>query len=63
MPSLEDESQSDTKTAYASFWDFSGQEDYYNSHHIFLTSDAVYLVIFNLSTCLSSESEIGKYIG
>ena len=31
-----------------SLWDFAGQEFYYNTHHTFLATDAVYLIVFNL---------------
>src|SRR6202000_1023464 len=30
-------------------WDFAGQEVYYNMHHFFLTSRALFTLIINLS--------------
>jgi len=32
-----------------SVWDFAGQHDYYNSHHYFLSSRAVYLFVWDLT--------------
>ncbi|XP_060080543.1 uncharacterized protein LOC132559928 [Ylistrum balloti] len=37
--------------AYLSVWDFGGQKVFYDSHHIFLSKDAVYIVCFNVSDC------------
>ena len=33
-----------------SLWDFAGQELYYNTHHAFMSSHAVYLLIFDMTT-------------
>ncbi|XP_033114409.1 probable serine/threonine-protein kinase roco11, partial [Anneissia japonica] len=38
-------------------WDFAGQQLYYITHRIFLTSEAVYVILFNL---LESMYEKGK---
>jgi GTPase SAR1 family protein len=30
-------------------WDFAGQEDYYTVHQLFITSRAIYLIVFNMN--------------
>ncbi|XP_021345742.1 uncharacterized protein LOC110445432 isoform X2 [Mizuhopecten yessoensis] len=34
--------------AYLSMWDFGGEKIFYDSHHIFLSKDAVYLLCFDV---------------
>ncbi|XP_021360787.1 uncharacterized protein LOC110455149 isoform X2 [Mizuhopecten yessoensis] len=34
--------------AYVSMWDFGGEELFVNTNHLFLSGDAVYLLVFNL---------------
>ncbi|KAK7100922.1 uncharacterized protein [Littorina saxatilis] len=36
------------KTAVLNIWDFAGQAVYYTTHQVFLTSRAVYVIVFNL---------------
>ncbi|XP_033106418.1 uncharacterized protein LOC117108506 [Anneissia japonica] len=33
--------------AIFSIWDFAGQEIYYNTHHLFMSKQGVYLILFN----------------
>ena len=35
--------------AYLSVWDFAGQEEFYDTHHIFLSEDGIYIFVFNLA--------------
>ncbi|XP_060065829.1 uncharacterized protein LOC132546145 isoform X1 [Ylistrum balloti] len=44
--------------AYLSLWDFGGEEPYYNTHHIFLSSDAVFLVVYNLEECILGSEQV-----
>ncbi|XP_033742427.1 uncharacterized protein LOC117328921 [Pecten maximus] len=44
--------------AYLSLWDFGGEEPYYNTHHIFLSSDAIFLVVYNLKECIEGTEKI-----
>lgn len=46
-----------TNQAYLSLWDFGGEESYYSTHHIFLSSDAIFLVIYNLEECIEGTQE------
>jgi len=32
-----------------SVWDFAGQQVYYSSHHLFITNDSLFLLVFNLA--------------
>ena len=43
-----------TEKSVSSFelWDFAGQQLYYASHPVFLTSRAIYILVCNLSKCL-----------
>ncbi|XP_060080541.1 uncharacterized protein LOC132559926 [Ylistrum balloti] len=34
--------------AYLSMWDFGGEKVFYDTHHVFLSKDAVYLLCFNV---------------
>ena len=34
--------------AYLSVWDFAGQEVFYDTHHLFLNDDGIYIFVFNL---------------
>ncbi|XP_025110037.1 uncharacterized protein LOC112573680 isoform X2 [Pomacea canaliculata] len=36
------------KTVVLNIWDFAGQAAYYTTHQVFLTSRAVYVIVFNL---------------
>ncbi|XP_071949114.1 uncharacterized protein [Antedon mediterranea] len=36
-----------------SLWDFAGQEMYYNTHHLFMPKQGVYLVVFNAAKAIS----------
>ncbi|XP_071964456.1 uncharacterized protein [Antedon mediterranea] len=40
--------------ARLSLWDFSGQEMYYNTHHLFMPKQGVYLVVFNAVEAISN---------
>ena len=37
------------KEIFISYWDLGGDELYYATHHIHFTSDAMYLLVFDLS--------------
>ena len=58
--------QSETKRsedlAYLTVWDFAGEQVFYNTHHIFLSTDCIYLVVFKLPKCLTMESPRDKEI-
>lgn len=62
----EGEEEEEQEKVYLSVWDFGGQKVFYDSHHIFLSTDAVYLVCFNVHDCLqdrdSKAAEFGKLI-
>ena len=39
-------------------WDFAGQELYYASHPVFLTSRAIYILVCNLSKSLAFSCNV-----
>ncbi|XP_069138114.1 uncharacterized protein [Argopecten irradians] len=45
------QSATDENTAYLSMWDFGGEKIFYDTHHIFLSNDAVYLLCFDVEKC------------
>ncbi|XP_021344548.1 probable inactive serine/threonine-protein kinase roco10, partial [Mizuhopecten yessoensis] len=51
------EGEEGEEKAYLSVWDFGGQKVFYDSHHIFLSKDAVYIVCFNVDDCLSDAAK------
>ncbi|XP_070562796.1 uncharacterized protein [Ptychodera flava] len=40
-----------------SLWDFAGQELYYSTHHIFISTHSVYLLVFNLREAEKNRKE------
>ncbi|XP_021339764.1 uncharacterized protein LOC110440980 [Mizuhopecten yessoensis] len=46
--------------AFLSVWDFAGDEIYEATHHIFMSPDAVYIIVFNSAACLAEESHLDK---
>lgn len=47
--------------AHLSMWDFAGEEVFYATHHVFLSPDALYLIVIDLSnTETNNVAEIGK---
>ncbi|XP_033106416.1 uncharacterized protein LOC117108504 isoform X2 [Anneissia japonica] len=56
--SMRDESYLDAKF---SIWDFAGQEIYYNTHHLFMPKQGVYLILFNaIEAALNSEKQLKR---
>ncbi|XP_062581687.1 uncharacterized protein LOC134243453 [Saccostrea cucullata] len=45
------------KFAHVSMWDFAGEDVFYATHHVFLSPDAVFLVIIDLSNSETSNSD------
>ncbi|XP_070562813.1 uncharacterized protein [Ptychodera flava] len=43
-------------TTRLSLWDFAGQALYYNTHHVFISNHAVYLLVFNLEEAASGKA-------
>jgi len=37
------------RQVYLSFWDYAGQSTYYSTHQAFMSANAVYLIVFDLS--------------
>ena len=44
-----------------SLWDFAGQELYYNTHHAFMATHAIYLLVFDLTRFLDSSKRFLQY--
>lgn len=48
-------------SAHISMWDFAGEDVFYATHHVFLSPDAVYLIVIDLSNADTNNiTEIGK---
>ena len=43
-------------------WDFGGQEVFYALHHLFLTQQGIYLVVFSLKDLRDDEAATLKYV-
>eukprot|EP00924_Labyrinthula_sp_SR-Ha-C_P004318 snap_masked-scaffold_3-processed-gene-20.26-mRNA-1 protein AED:0.40 eAED:0.41 QI:0/-1/0/1/-1/1/1/0/1072 len=52
----------DRDTLDFSLWDLGGQSEFYSLHHLFLTSHALYVVVFNLSDFLSKNPYDFSYL-
>ncbi|XP_060083882.1 uncharacterized protein LOC132563138 [Ylistrum balloti] len=44
--------------AFLSIWDFAGDEIYEATHHIFMSPDAVYIIVFNAEACLQDDRNL-----
>ena len=42
---------------YVSYWDCGGDDEYHATNHIHLSSDAVYIVAFNMSSMISDDGK------
>ena len=40
---------------YLSYWDCGGDDDYHATHHIHLSSDAVYVLVFKMTSMISDD--------
>ena len=43
------------RQVYLSFWDYAGQSTYYSTHQAFMSANAVYLIVFDLSKDLDTQ--------
>ncbi|XP_033095525.1 uncharacterized protein LOC117100086 [Anneissia japonica] len=47
--------------ARLSLWDFAGQDMYYNTHHLFMSKQGVYLIVFNaVEAVMNPEKQIKR---
>ncbi|XP_033095539.1 uncharacterized protein LOC117100096 [Anneissia japonica] len=47
--------------ARLSLWDFAGQDMYYNTHHLFMSKQGVYLIVFNaVKAVMNPEKQIKR---
>ncbi|XP_069101772.1 uncharacterized protein [Argopecten irradians] len=46
--------------ALLSIWDFAGDDVYEATHHIFMSSDAVYIIVFNADDFLQDKANLEK---
>ena len=52
---------SGTKVSFT-MWDYGGQTVFYTLHHIFLSQNGLYLVVFNMAEVLEHASEVKEYL-
>ncbi|XP_077997209.1 uncharacterized protein LOC144450470 isoform X2 [Glandiceps talaboti] len=48
-----------------SLWDFAGQQFYYNTHHVFIASRAIYLIVFklpNFKLCNNRDEQLKRLL-
>ena len=43
-------------------WDFAGQRDYYVTHKVFLSSSAIYLLVFDLRLMKEGVSSLKPWL-
>ena len=43
---------------YVSYWDCGGDDEYHATHHIHLSSDAVYILAFNMTSMIDDDGMI-----
>ena len=44
--------------AHLTIWDFAGQDVFFDTHHMFLTNDGVYIFVFNVEEWKTSNDKI-----
>ncbi|XP_071952913.1 uncharacterized protein [Antedon mediterranea] len=49
-------SKTEQQEIMMSIWDFAGQSVYYTTHQVFLTTRAIYIIVFNLTHDLNSQA-------
>ena len=54
---MEGEGVKEESVVSVEMWDFAGQELYYASHPVFLTSRAIYILVCNLSKSLKETAQ------
>ncbi|NP_001161599.1 neuralized PATS1 [Saccoglossus kowalevskii] len=54
---LMDKQEAAKKKIVLNIWDFAGQAVYYTTHQVFLSSRAVYIIVFNLSHDLDAPAQ------
>ena len=54
-------SKEGTHHGYISIWDFAGQYIYYATHQVFLATNAIYLLMLDMSKSLDDIIEVGDY--
>ena len=57
LKGLELEDKNKAKEVTLTLWDFAGQHLYYASHSVFLSTRAVYVLVYNLNKSLSARAE------
>ncbi|OWF52418.1 uncharacterized protein LOC110447801 [Mizuhopecten yessoensis] len=45
------------QTGFVTIYDFGGEKIFYNTHHCLLSSDMIFLLVFDVAMCLDSETE------
>ncbi|XP_033729827.1 uncharacterized protein LOC117319026 [Pecten maximus] len=43
--------------AFVTMYDFGGEDIFYNTHHSLMTSDSIFLLVFNAAMCLNEKEE------
>ena len=54
-------SKEGTQQGYISIWDFAGQYIYYATHQVFLATNAIYLLMLDMSKELNDTIEVGDH--
>lgn len=44
--------------AYLTIWDFAGQDIFFDTHHMFLTDDGIYIFVFNVEEWKENSAQI-----
>ncbi|XP_033725007.1 probable serine/threonine-protein kinase roco5 [Pecten maximus] len=46
---------------FVTIYDFGGEKVFYNTHHCFMSSNMVFVVVFDVAMCLDSSRSVAGY--
>ncbi|XP_072045430.1 uncharacterized protein [Amphiura filiformis] len=58
---LKQQRRNDEHALEFQFWDFGGQDVYYNAHQVFLNQRALFVLVFDISKNLNDKVEVGQF--
>ncbi|XP_033757849.1 uncharacterized protein LOC117340203 isoform X2 [Pecten maximus] len=55
------ENVAEEETGFVTIYDFGGEKIFYNTHHCLLSSDMIFMLVFDVAMCLDPETEEKGY--
>ncbi|XP_060073991.1 uncharacterized protein LOC132553736 [Ylistrum balloti] len=55
------ENTDEEPTGFVTIYDFGGEKIFYNTHHCLMSSDMIFILVFDVAICLDPETEEGGF--